>query len=40
MKFKSPVYHVVAVPIDKIVPNTYFCLWGADSGGLCQFAHQ
>ncbi|HIR34634.1 MAG TPA: ParB-like nuclease domain-containing protein [Candidatus Faecimorpha stercoravium] len=23
MKFKSPVYHVVAVPIDKIVPNTY-----------------
>ena len=23
MKFKSPVYNVIAVPIDKIVPNTY-----------------
>ena len=23
MKFKSPVYHVIAVPIEKIVPNTY-----------------
>lgn len=23
MKFKSPVYNVVAVPIDKIKPNTY-----------------
>ena len=21
--FKSPVYHVVAVPFEKIVPNTY-----------------
>ena len=23
MKFKSPVYNVIAVPIEKIVPNTY-----------------
>ena len=23
MKFTSPVYHVTAVPIEKIVPNTY-----------------
>ena len=23
MAFKSPVYHVIAVPVEKIVPNTY-----------------
>ncbi len=23
MKFKSPVYNVIAVPIEKIIPNTY-----------------
>ena len=23
MEYKSPVYHVIAVPIEKIVPNTY-----------------
>ena len=23
MAFESPVYHVIAVPIEKIVPNTY-----------------
>ncbi len=23
MEFKSPVYHVIAVPIDKIKTNTY-----------------
>lgn len=23
MEFKSPVYNVIAVPIDKIIPNTY-----------------
>ena len=22
-KFQSPVYNVIAVPIEKIVPNTY-----------------
>ena len=23
MEFKSPVYHVIAVPVEKIKPNTY-----------------
>ncbi len=23
MEFRSPVYHVIAVPIEKIIPNTY-----------------
>ena len=23
MKFKSPVYNIIAVPIEKIIPNTY-----------------
>ena len=23
MDYKSPVYHVIAVPIEKIEPNTY-----------------
>ena len=23
MVFKSPVYNVIAVPIEKVVPNTY-----------------
>lgn len=23
MKFRSPVYHVTAVPVEKIEPNTY-----------------
>ncbi len=23
MEYKSPVYHVIAVPIEKIIPNTY-----------------
>ena len=23
MEFKSPVYNVIAVPISKIIPNTY-----------------
>lgn len=23
MEFKSPVYHVIAVPVEKIAPNTY-----------------
>lgn len=23
MAFKSPVYNVISVPIEKIVPNTY-----------------
>lgn len=23
MEFKSPVYHVIAVPLEKVEPNTY-----------------
>ena len=23
MKFESPAYHIIAVPIEKIQPNTY-----------------
>lgn len=23
MEYKSPVYHVISVPVEKIIPNTY-----------------